>query len=133
MIDDQAQAASSERRYFSETQAPIYSAALVLPFLLAYQTGLILLKSRVINGGDAIIMTLGRSIFRAIGVQGSVASIVVPLCAFLVWQIRKKGAWKIQPQLLAATFFESLIYAVVLYMLLGYFVHFLPVNSFTSP
>jgi membrane protease YdiL (CAAX protease family) len=29
---------------------------------------------------------------------------------------------------LAATFFESLIYAVVLYMMLGYFVHFLPSN-----
>ena len=133
MTDEQAHAASSERGYFSETQAPIYSAALVLPFLLVYQTGLIVLRSRVINGGDAIIATLSQKIFHAVGVQASFASIVVPICAFLIWQFKKKGPWTLQPQLLAATFFESLIYAVVLYMLLGYFVHFLPPGSFTAP
>ena len=115
-----------QRNYFSETQQPIYSAALVLPFILIYQVGLVILKSRVINGGDAIITTLSSSFFRVLGVEASFASIIVPICAFLIWQFRKKGTWSIRPPVLVASFFESLIYAVVLFMLLGYFVHYLP-------
>jgi hypothetical protein len=126
-------AAAPQRNYFSETQQPIYSAALVLPFMLVYQTGLIVLKSRVINGGDAIITTLSQSLFRTVGVEASFASIIVPIGAFLIWQFHKKGTWTIQPPVLVATFFESLIYAVVLYMLLGYFVHYLPGNNITAP
>jgi hypothetical protein len=85
----QVAAAPAERGYFAETRAPIYSAALVLPFLLIYQTGLVVLKSRVINGGDAIISTLSHTLFRTVGVQLSFASVIVPICAFLIWQYRK--------------------------------------------
>ena len=118
-------AAPAERGYFTETQWPIYSAALVLPFLLIYQTGLVVLKSKVINGGDAIINILSHTLFRTVGVEVAFASMIVPICAFLIWQYRKPGPWTVQPQLLMATFFESLIYAVILYMMLGYFVHFI--------
>ncbi len=131
-IDHAAPAAPIERSYFEETQQPIYSAALVLPFIMIYQIGLVVLKSRVINGGDAIISTLSSSLFRVVGVEVSFASIIVPICAFLIWQYRKKGTWSIRPPVLVATFFESLIYAVVLFMLLGYFVHYLP-GSITAP
>lgn len=133
---DQASVAAPappQRNYFSETQQPIYSAALVLPFMLIYQIGLVVLKSRVINGGDAIITTLSGSLFHALGVEASFASIVVPICAFLFWQFRKKGTWTIRPPVLFASFFESLIYAVVLYMLLGYFVHYLPCIEAPAP
>ena len=122
-----------QRNYFSETQQPIYSAALVLPFILIYQIGLVMLKSRVINGGDAIITTLSGSLFRFLGVEASFASIIVPIVAFLIWQFQKKGTWSLRAPVLIASFFESLIYAVVLFMLLGYFVRYLPSNCITAP
>ena len=126
-------APAPQKSYFTETQQPIYSAALVLPFMLIYQTGLIMLKSKVINGGDAIITTLTQSLFRTVGVGASFASIIVPIGAFLIWQFRKKGSWSLQPPVLVANFFESLIYAVVLYMLLNSIVQYLPGNSITVP
>ncbi len=127
-----AAAAPAQRNYFSETQQPIYSAALVLPFILIYQIGLVVLKSRVINGGDAIITTLSGSLFRFLGVEASFASIVVPIVAFMIWQFQKKGTWSLRAPVLIASFFESLIYAVVLFMLLGYFVRYLP-GCITAP
>ena len=127
-----AAAPTAQRNYFSETQQPIYSAALVLPFILIYQIGLVVLKSRVINGGDAILTTLSGSLFRFLGVEASFASIVVPIVAFMIWQFQKKGTWSLRAPVLIASFFESLIYAVVLFMLLGYFVRYLP-GCITAP
>ena len=64
----------ARRGYWSETQQPIYSAVLVLPFILVYQTGLVLLRSKVVNGGDAILTSLTRTLFRAAGFQATFAS-----------------------------------------------------------
>lgn len=114
------------RNYWQETQLPIYSAILVLPFILVYQTGLVVLRSKVVNGGDAILNSLTRTLFRAAGFQATFASVVFLIVAFLFWQFRKKGPWTVRPPLLAATFCESLIYSVVLFMMLGFFVPYLP-------
>jgi membrane protease YdiL (CAAX protease family) len=124
---NQVQAAGAPSRgYWQETQQPIYSAILVLPFILVYQTGLVLLKSKVVNGGDAILNSLTRAVFRAAGFQATFASVIVLIVAFLFWQYRKKGTWTVRPPMLAAMFCESLIYAVLLFMLLGFIVPYLP-------
>jgi membrane protease YdiL (CAAX protease family) len=129
---EQMQAPAPRRSYWQETQLPIYSALLVLPFILVYQTGLVLLRSKVVNGGDAILTSLTRTLFRAAGFQATFASVIFLIVAFLFWQFRKKGPWTIRPPVLAATFCESLIYAVILFMLLGFFVPYLP-GSTTAP
>src|SRR5579862_3675407 len=123
---DSVPADVASRGYWHETQLPIYSAVLVLPFILIYQTGLVLLRSKVVNGGDAILSSLTRTLFRAAGFQATFASVILLIIAFLFWQFRRKGPWTVRPPVLVATFCESLIYAVLLFMLLGFFVPYLP-------
>lgn len=115
-----------ELGYWRETRQPIYSAALVLPFLLIYELGLLCLRSEVINGGDAILLNLGGKIMKRLGLQAGLASVAVLALFFIVAQIKRRGGWSVRPKLLAAAFFESGIYAVLLFMLLVYFVPYLP-------
>ncbi|HYG78477.1 MAG TPA: CPBP family intramembrane glutamic endopeptidase [Planctomycetota bacterium] len=112
--------------YFRETHQPIYSAALVLPFLLFYEIGLWLIRSDEINGGDAILLNLGGPILRSLGLGYTSASMVVLAAVFVAAQIHRKGSWRINISYLIASLFESLLYAVVLFMLLGYLVQYLP-------
>ena len=44
--------------YWRETRQPIYSAALVLPFILVYEAGLVALRAQVINGFSDLILAL---------------------------------------------------------------------------
>src|SRR3954447_20148670 len=82
--------------YFDESRQPIYSAALVLPFLLIYEVGVALLRSDVINGGDAIVMRLSAPIIRYLGVSGNLVSVIVIVAAFVAWQVVRKGTWKVK-------------------------------------
>ncbi|MFH0938961.1 MAG: CPBP family intramembrane glutamic endopeptidase [Planctomycetota bacterium] len=120
--------------YWRETRQPIYSAALILPFVVVYEVGILLLRSELINGGDAIVRTLFGRFFNLVGVNFNFVSLAVMITFFLIWQIVKKGVWRIRLSLLAMSFFESLLYAVVLFMLLGYLVQYLPrSNAMTAP
>jgi hypothetical protein len=116
----------TEFSYFRETRQPIYSAALVLPFLLIYEAGLVCLRSNVINGGDAVLLNLGGPLLRQFGVEAGVASVLALILVFICWQFHRKGSWQVEPPVLAATLFESLIYAVLLFVLLTYFLDYFP-------
>lgn len=116
--------------YFTESLRPVYSAWLVLPFLLIYEIGLLLFRSDVINGGDAIVINLGAPLFHRIGVEGGLISMACLLIGFMVWQIQRGGSWKVKAPVLAMMWFESLFYAVTLFLLLGFFVQHL---SFGPP
>ena len=115
--------------YWQETRQPIYSAALILPFIVIYECGLLFLHADVINGGDAILLSLGGHILKFIGIKTSFVSVLVLILFFLIWQVWKKGTWKFRPPLLLATVFESVLYAVLLFLLLGFIVHYLPPAS----
>ncbi|MCY3022516.1 MAG: CPBP family intramembrane metalloprotease [Planctomycetota bacterium] len=112
--------------YWRETRQPIYSAVLVLPFLLIYEIGLLWLRSDVINGGDAILLHLGGFIMRWMGLGASIMSVLVLVLVFVVAQIKRRGNWAIRPPLLVPLFLESLAYAVLLFMLLGWCIPYLP-------
>ncbi len=122
-----------EQGYLKESKQPIYSAALVLPFLLVYEIGLIVLRSDLINGGQAILKQLGAPIVRSLGVSGSLVSIVIIAAAFVIWQIRCKGTWKIQPPVLAAMFVESFFFALLLFLVLRVFVHYVAEDPLSNP
>ncbi|HLX62010.1 MAG TPA: CPBP family glutamic-type intramembrane protease [Planctomycetota bacterium] len=94
----------------------------MLPFLLAYEIGLVLMPADVINGGDAIVMRLGAPIIKNLGVSGSFVSVLFIAAAFIVWQVRRKGSWKIRAPILATMFLESLFFAVLLFLMLQFFV-----------
>jgi hypothetical protein len=118
--------------YWRESRQPIYSAVLVLPFLAVYEVGIILLRSEFINGGDAIVRTLFGRVFGMLGFNFSFVSALVLLSCFLVWQFRQKGSWRLQPPVLVALFFESLLYAVLLFVLLYNIVQYLPDHPTTK-
>jgi hypothetical protein len=112
--------------YWRETRQPIYSALLILPFLLIYEFGLVFLRSDVINGGDAILLHLGGSILQRMGFGAGSVSVFALSIFFIGAQFHKKGSWTIRPPVLLASLFESLLYAVTLFMLLTYLIQFIP-------
>jgi hypothetical protein len=120
---------NSSNGYWRESRQPIYTAVLILPFLLVYEIGIILLRSEFINGGDAIVRTLFGRIFGLMGFNVSFISALVLMVCLLVWQFRQKGSWKLNPPVLIALFFESLLYAVILFMLLYNIVQYLPAST----
>lgn len=108
--------ASAFSRYLKETRRPIYSAALVLPFFLIYHTGTLFLKTTYINGADALIMQL----LAMFSVRSAFASALVLMLCFVAWQIRSGTSWKVQLPKLVAMFAESMLFAVLLFLLLGW-------------
>jgi len=108
--------ASPVGRYLNETRRPIYSAALVLPFFLVYHTGTFFLSTTYINGADALIMQL----LSLLSVRSALASALVLLLAFVIWQVRTGASWKVVPSKLAGMFAESVLFAIVLYAGFGW-------------
>ena len=113
---DMSPMASALGRYLKETRRPIYSAALVLPFFLIYHTGIFFLKTTYINGADALIMQL----LAMFSVRSAFASALFLLLCFAAWQIRSGASWKIQLPRLIAMLAESMLFAVLLFFLLGW-------------
>lgn len=120
------------RGYLRETAQPVYTAMLVLPFLVVYELGLIFLKSNVINGGDAILLNLGGPIMSLLGMHGSLVSLLVLACYFIVLQLRKSGSLSIRPAILGVLFLECMLYGLLLFTLLGLLVKHLPGASIES-
>jgi membrane protease YdiL (CAAX protease family) len=98
------------RGYLKETRRPVYSAALILPFLCLYHAGTFVLRTTYINGADALIIRI-LSLF---SVHSMLGSALVLLIFFVVWQLRSKASWKIKPAMLLLYFLESVCFALVL-------------------
>ncbi len=108
--------ASPLKGYWEETKRPIYSLALVFPFLLIYEIGVLVLDPKVINGGDAII----RRILGMFSVHAAFVSAMVLLVVFIGWQIKSKASWRIDPRKLMLQYVESGLFAVLLFLFLGW-------------
>jgi hypothetical protein len=104
------------KAYLEETRRPIYSAVLVLPFVLVYQIGVWAFHSQTINGGDALI----RRLMQLLSVNTAFASTVVLLVCFIVWQVRTKASWKVEPERLGVLLIESVLFAEILFRLNGW-------------
>jgi hypothetical protein len=125
--------AQETRSYLRETAQPIYSALLILPFLVVYELGLIFLRSDVINGGDAILLNLGGPLMRMLGMHGSLVSLLVLGIYFVVLQFKKSGSLLIRPSSLGVAFLECMLYGLLLFTLLGLLVKHLPGASTEAP
>ena len=98
-----------------ETRRPVYSAALVLPFLCIYHTGTVILNTTYINGADALILR----ILGLFSVPSMFASALVLIAYFAIWQYRAKASLKINRKYLLLTFMESIGLAMVLLLFFG--------------
>ena len=104
------------RGYLQETRKPIYSAALILPFLVVYHIGTIVLQTTYINGADALIVRI-LSIFSVHSMLGSV--LVLGIC-FIICQLRTRASWNINRGVLLIYFLESICFALLLIFAFGW-------------
>jgi membrane protease YdiL (CAAX protease family) len=104
------------RGYLKETRRPIYSAALVLPFLCIYHAGTLVLRTTYINGADALIIRL-LSLF---SVHSMFGSALVLLACFTIWQLRTRASWNIKAGMLLIYFLESICFALILLFAFGW-------------
>lgn len=98
------------RGYLKETRRPIYSAALLLPFLCIYHAGTLVLHTTYINGADALIIR----ILSSISVHSMFGSALVLVACFTIWQLRTRASWKIKSGMLLFCFLESICFALLL-------------------
>jgi membrane protease YdiL (CAAX protease family) len=102
--------------YRKETRKPIYSAALILPFLCIYHFGTLALNTTSINGADALIIR----ILSMLSVHSMFSSALVLLFAFTIWQLRTRASWKINFRMLFFTLLESICFALFLMVSFGW-------------
>jgi membrane protease YdiL (CAAX protease family) len=98
------------RGYLKETHRPVYSAALILPFLCIYHAGILLLNTDHINGADALIIR----ILGSLSIHSIFASVLVLATTFTVWQLRTRASWKINGRMLLIYLLESICFALLL-------------------
>jgi hypothetical protein len=102
--------------YLKETRRPVYSAALILPFLLLYHAGTFILNATYINGADALIIR----ILSALSVHSMLGSALVLAACFAIWQMRTHASWKIKSYMLLIYFLESVCFAFILLFAFGW-------------
>ncbi len=102
--------------YLKETRRPVYSAALVLPFLCIYHIGTLILQTTYINGADALIIR----VLSAFSVHSMFGSALVLAACFAIWQLRTRASWKIKPAMLSIYFLESVCFALLLLFAFGW-------------
>ena len=102
--------------YLKETRRPVYSAALILPFLCVYHAGTLILQTTYINGADALIIR----ILSALSVHSMFGSVLVLAACFTVWQLRTRASWKVKPGTLLMYFVESVCFAFLLLSVSGW-------------
>jgi len=112
--------------YWKETERPVYSAVLVLPFLLLYHAGTLFSGIPYINGADALIIR----ILRAFSIHSMFGSALVLAAYFAVWQWKSKAGFSIRWGYLFLSFLESLGLALILLFIVNRLV---PVLSVPAP
>ena len=108
--------------YLQKSKSPFYSFIITLPIFLLYELGLLLMRgtefSYIKNGADALIedmiATLGFDIFY-------ISSSIFLLAFFIIAYYQKKNydSFKIYKSYLSIMLFESFVYALLLFLLLG--------------
>ncbi len=102
--------------YLRETRRPIYSAALLFPFFAVYHAGTYLFRTTYINGADALIIRL----LSLLSIHSALASVLVVLGCFVIWQIRTRESWTVDSTKLFFMFLESCFFAGLLFLAFGW-------------
>ena len=123
--------------YLSETQRPVYTFYLVVPFVIVYEVGLSALRLSVKNfdvrnGADAILRALFfPSGLSETGTAGTVLwvffSALILVGAFVVWQMRSAASWQMKPGYLGYNYAEAFAWSI------GLFALWIPLRLFGLP
>jgi len=115
---------TGEGRYWEETRRPLYNLVFVLPMLLFYEIGIVLVNVPIVatygeplrNYADGFIRDLMWEVFSRIGLGPYVVSGIVVVAVFLAWQLIGRHPWKVTPWMLAGMIAESACIALAYYM-----------------
>ena len=119
----------SEPSYWSETKEPRYALAVVLPMVVVYQLGIVVLARldrgapEVRNVADLYVQW----VMDRFGLGGHLASGGLVIAVLAGWQVLGGRGWRVRLGQVAGMVLESLFYALVL--LLSYRVVILPLRE----
>jgi hypothetical protein len=93
----------AEASYWQTTRQPLYSLVFVLPMLLFYEVGIVLVNVPIVatrgypvrNYSDEFLRDVMSELFSRIGLGGIVVSGMLVVAVFLVWQIASRRPWKV--------------------------------------
>jgi hypothetical protein len=115
---------TGEGRYWQETRLPLYNLAFVLPMLLFYEIGIVLVNVPIVathgypmrNYADGFVRELTWEVFSRIGLGPYVVSGMLVAAVFLAWQVIGRHRWRVTPWMLAAMIAESACIALAYYI-----------------
>jgi membrane protease YdiL (CAAX protease family) len=110
-------------RYFRQSVRPLASLAFVLPLMLVYEVGVLVLGPEAIRNGADVLM---RQLLDLLGF-GQYFVLPAATCVILLaWHHLRREPWRFSPRVLLVMFVESVAWASVLFV-----VHFV-MNGFAA-
>jgi membrane protease YdiL (CAAX protease family) len=108
--------------YLLRTRRPLYSLAFVLPMVLFYELGMLLVMPTIVAtrgvparlSSDELMRELMREVFLRLGLGGAVMSGLLVAATLLVWQIISRRPWELRLGTLCGMLGEAMILAVLL-------------------
>ena len=116
--------------YWERTRLPVYSLAFVLPMVLFYEVGAILVNKPIVathgfpvrNASDELIRRLMEGVLTTLGLGSFFMSGVLIAAVLLIWQIASRRPWEVKSGTLCRMLLESSILAVVLPLVVYYLI-----------
>jgi len=120
----------AELTYWHETRQPIYSLAFVLPMVLVYEVGIVLVNGPIAAtrgygvriSSDVLLRGVMEELFSRLGLGGIVMSGMLVVLVLVVWQLASRRPWKLQPWMLGAMLGESVVLALAYCLVVKVFI-----------
>lgn len=112
---------AAELTYWQETRQPLYSLAFVLPMVLFYEAGIVLVNGPIVAthgyevriSSDVLLREVMLELFARVGLGAVVLSGMLVVAVLLVWQLIARRPWKVRFWMLGAMLGESLLLALL--------------------
>lgn len=105
---------TGEVDYWSDARTPLSSLMFLVPWIAAYEAGILLLAGAesdgLRNGADYWM----RSLLSGAGLGQVLLLPIMVLTLLLVWHVAQRYPWRVRPETLAGMLAESLLLAIVL-------------------
>jgi membrane protease YdiL (CAAX protease family) len=111
--------------YWVKSTRPLHVLVFLLPLVLAYELGSLLYLNDHGSGPELSVSAykLFVDLFHAFRLAGASLPSLALLVVFLTWHVMSKDPWKLDANVLAAMFLESLAWTLPLLVLAATFVH----------
>jgi membrane protease YdiL (CAAX protease family) len=114
-----ARSAGVRASYWTTTREPRYSLVFVLPFIVAYQVGILILAHaggqgfELRNAADVLM----RQVVGLLGLSGNLVSGAVVIVVLFAWHAARGKSWRLRTGYVLGMGLESVLYGLVLILL----------------